>query len=356
MQFVQSRDLGFAAEQLVTLNYGQDEGVNRRREAVKRALEDVPGVVDAAASVYVPGRGQDVTGFEAEGPDGRRRATKAYRYDVDADFFGALGIEVLAGRTFSDDFGTDARWAVVVNAAAARHFGYDDPAEAVGQTLRQHDGQPVPNTIIGVVEDFHFNSLHEAVEPLVILPLSARYAAAGRFLTLRVRADDLPATMDAVQARWAELVPGRPYDAQFLDATFAALYEQDRRFGRLFGVFAGLALFVAGLGLFGLATHTVQQRTKEIGIRKALGASVGSLVALLSGGIARLVGVAFVVAVPVAYLGASRWLEGFAYRIDLGAGVFAGAGLVALAVALATVGTQAWRAARADPTRALRSE
>jgi putative ABC transport system permease protein len=356
LSYVQSRDLGILAEQLVAINFGQDADVNRQIETIKREMVGLPGVAAATASVYVPGAAHDVTGFEVEAPNGQMQNTKANRYDVDFAFADAYDIEALAGRTISADFATDSTQAVMINAAAARHFGYANPAEAVGKKVQQDDSQPVPYTIVGVVENFHYGSLHETVEPLVMVPLAAQYADHARFLTLRVQTEDLSATMDAVQDRWATLVPNRPYDATFVDQYFARLYEQDRQFGRLFAVFAGLAIFVACLGLFGLAAHTVQQRTKEIGIRKALGAHAASLVALLSGDFAKLVGIAFVVAVPVAYLVMSRWLEGFAYRIDLGAGVFVAAGVLALVVALATVGVQAWRAARLDPTKALRSE
>ena len=226
----------------------------------------------------------------------------------------------------------------------------------MGKKVQQDDSQPAPYTIVGVVEDFHYGSLHETVEPLIMVPITSRYTGPARFLTLRVQTEPLSEPLRAVQDRWATLVPDRPYDATFVDQYFARLYEHDRRFGRLFAVVAALAIFVACLGLFGLATHTVQQRTKEIGIRKALGATATSLVGLLSNDFAKLVGVAFAVAVPVAYLGMSRWLDGFAYRIDLGVGVFVASGALALAVALGTVGVQAWRAARLDPTRALRTE
>jgi putative ABC transport system permease protein len=304
----------------------------------------------------VPGAGHDVTGFEVEAPNGQMENTKANRFDVDFDFADTYGVETLAGRTISTDFASDSTQAVMINAAAARHFGYADPAEAVGKRVQQDDSQPAPYIIVGVVEDFHYGSLHETVEPLVMVPLASRYTGPARFLTLRVQTDNLSATMEAVQDRWASLALDRPYDATFVDQYFARLYEQDRQFGRLFAVFAALAIVVACLGLFGLATHTVQQRTKEIGIRKALGASAASLAALLSSDFAKLVGVAFAVAVPIAYLSMSRWLEGFAYRIDLGLGVFVAAGILALVVALGTVGVQAWRAARLDPTKALRSE
>jgi putative ABC transport system permease protein len=361
LAYVQSRDLGFAPSQLVALNFRQDEEVNRQREVLKQALAQVPGVEAVAASTYVPGRGHDVTGFEVEGPDGTMRDVKANRFDVDLDFIATYGLDVRAGRAFDPAVSTDSTGAVLVNAAAARHFGYTDPAAVVGRTLTQGDEQPTPFTVVGVVEDFHYGSLHARVEPLVILPQTAWGADAARYLTLRVATGDpartdLARTMDAVQARWDAVVPDRPFEASFLDQTFADLYAQDRRFGRLFGVFGGLAILVAGLGLFGLATHTVQQRTKEIGIRKVLGATAASLVALLARDFARLVALAFLVGGPVAYLGMRRWLDGFAYRVDLGPGVFALAGAVALAVALATVGTQAYRAARADPVSAIRDE
>ena len=355
LRYVQQRDLGFAPEQLVALDFNQDDAVNRRVEAIKRELIALPGVAAAAASRYVPGRGLDVNGFRVEAPDGRMHSTKAYRYNVDGDFFSTYGIEAVAGRTFSPDYPSDSATAVVVNAAAAAHFGYPDPADAVGRQVQWSENRD-RYTIIGVVENFHYGSLHERVEPLIVVPHSAREAGHARFLTLRVRTDDLAATMERVRTRWDALAPHRPVEARFLDQSFASLYEQDRQFGRLFGTFAGLAIFVACLGLFGLATHTVQQRTKEIGIRKALGASAASLAALLSSDFAKLVGVAFAVAVPIAYLGMTRWLAGFAYRIDLGAGVFVAAGALALVVALGTVGLQAWRAARLDPMKALRSE
>jgi len=356
LQYVQNRDLGISAKQLVAINFNQDEAVNRQIEAIKRAMRQLPGVEAATASVYVPGAGHDVTGFEVETPEGAMQNTKANRFDVDFDFADAYSVEALAGRTISPDFATDSTQAVMINAAAARHFGYADPAAAVGKAVQQDDSQPAPYVIVGVVEDFHYGSLHETVEPLVLVPLAAPYASDARFLTLRVQTDDLNATMDAVQSRWATLAPDRPYDATFVDQYFARLYAQDRQFGRLFATFAALAIFVACLGLFGLATHTVQQRTKEIGIRKAMGATATSLVALLSGDFAKLVGVAFVVAAPVAYLGMTRWLEGFAYRMDLGVGVFVAAGALALVVALGTVGVHAWRAAQLDPTQALRTE
>lgn len=357
LRFVQSRDLGFAAEQLVVLDYRSDVQVNRHMAAIRREMIELPGVEAAAASRHVPGDGMEITPLAVETLDGSTLRTKAYRYVVDFEFFETYDIDPMAGRTFSADVARDSSAAVVVNEAAAARFGYADPAGAVGQQVALDVGQDAPRyTIIGVVENFHYGSLRERIEPLIALPPGAPNASRPRFLTLRVQTSHLAETMAAVEDRWATMAPHRPFEARFFDDTFARFYEQDRRVGRIVGVFAGLAIFVACLGLFGLATHTVQQRRKEIGIRKALGATAAGLVALLSGDFAKLVGIAFAVAVPVAYWGMSRWLEGFAYRIDLGVGVFIAAGVLALIVALGTVGIQAWRAARLDPTKALRSE
>lgn len=357
LRFVQARDLGFAAQQLVVLDYRSDASINRKMATIKREMAALPGVEAVAASRHVPGDGLDVTPLTVEAPDGSMLHTKAYRYVVDFEFFDAYDIDPVAGRAFSASFARDSAEAVVINEAAASHFGYTDPSGAVGARVVLDTGAAAPRyTVVGVVDNFHFASLHGRIAPLIALPPGAPNASSPRFLTLRVQTERLAETMAAIEDQWVAMAPHRPFEARFFDDTFARFYEQDRRVGRLVGVFAALAIFVACLGLFGLATHTVQQRTKEIGIRKALGATAASLTALLSRDFAKLVGVAFAVAVPIAYLGMSRWLAGFAYRIDLGAGVFVAAGALALVVALGTVGMQAWRAARLDPTKALRSE
>jgi len=356
LQFIQQQDLGFAPEQLVTIPLDQDADVSRRLAVIKRELTHIPGVDAAAASSYIPGQTQDVNGFRVEEADGRMRHMKLRRNDVDADFLGTYGLDLLAGRGYDAALPGDSTGAVIINEAAVRKLGYASPEAALGARVATSPQVPAAR-VVGVVEDFHFASLHETVEPLVLMPDRAPAANdAASYLTLRVRTENVAETMGSVRARWTDLVPARPFEATFVDEHFAEMYEQDRRFGRLFATFAGLAIFVACLGLFGLTTHTVQQRTKEIGIRKSLGATAGSLVALLSKDIARLVVVAFAVGGPVAYLGMSRWLESFAYRVDPSVGIVVLSGLAALIVALATVGVKAYRAAMLDPTTALRDE
>ena len=205
--------------------------------------------------------------------------------------------------------------------------------------------------IIGVLEDFSWFSVHEARDNVLL----GRMRAGGAF-SIKVAGADMSRTLADIEALFTRLYPGNPFRYEFVDESYDAQYQADQRFATLFSLFAGLAVFIACLGLFGLAAFTAQQRTKEIGVRKVLGASVASVMRLLTTDFLRLVGVAFVIASPIAYLLLQRWLDGFAVRIDLGAGVFLLAGGVVLLIALVTVSSQALRAATADPIRALRAD
>jgi putative ABC transport system permease protein len=269
-------------------------------------------------------------------------------YEVDHDFLAQIGAEAAGGRLFSRAFATDAEEALILNEAAARELGYADPADAVGKRFEQWGRE---GEVVGVVQDFNYESLHVGVRPLTF-----RVSPWLNYIVLQVGTEDAATLVESVQARWSALVPHRPFLFHFLDQSFDAQYRAEDRFGAIFATFAALAIFVACLGLFGLAAYAAQQRTKEVGIRKVLGASVHSLVALLSKDFLRLVLVAFGFAVPVAYLVMQRWLEDFAYRIDLSWPIFLTAGLLALAIALLTVSYQAIRSAMANPVESLRYE
>jgi putative ABC transport system permease protein len=268
---------------------------------------------------------------------------------VDTDFVDVYGMDLVAGRPPGAETTADSLAAYVLNETAVREAGYPSPEAVLG---RQASFWGFDGEVVGVVRDFHTSGLQAPVEPLALVAADFYHSV----LTLRVNTTDLPATLADLDAIWGEIVSARPFDYAFLDEAFGAQYEAERRFGRLFGALAGLAIALACLGLFGLAAHAAAQRTKEIGIRKVLGASVLSLVGLLTRDVVALVAVAFVVATPIAYLAMNRWLDGFAYRVDLGLGVFVIAGALALLVALATVSVQAVRAATMDPVRALRHE
>lgn len=345
MQYVRSKNLGFDSDQVVVLPLG---GQTRAEvEALTRAFEAHPSVVRAAASQVVPS--MDLWTYSLRRPSQTEDITTGF-YEVDPAFLETYGLRLRAGRGFEAGRASDSTSAFIVNQEAARRLGYTSPEAILGEPLVFGDGSRT-GTVVGVVEDFNAESLHHPIEPIVFF-IDADF----NYLSARLRPGDLDGTLAFLERRLAALAPGLPFEYFFVDERFEALHRADARLGQIFGLFAGLAVLIACLGLVGLAAYMAERRTKEVGVRKVLGASVGSVVVLLSKDFARLVLIAFVVAAPVAYVAMGRWLEGFAYRIDLEPGIFLFAGATTLAIALATVSTHALRAATADPVRTLRYE
>jgi putative ABC transport system permease protein len=238
---------------------------------------------------------------------------------------------------------------MVLNEAAVKMFGYSSPEQAIGKRFKQWGRE---GKIIGVTKDFHFKSLQQPIKPL-----SMRIGPEGsNLVSLSVSTANLPATIKAVESKWKSLIPNRPFSYYFLDEFFDKQYQGEERFGRLFLNFAILAIIISCLGLLGLASYSTVQRTKEIGIRKVLGASVSGIVNLLSKEFLKLVFISFAIAAPVAWYFMYKWLQDFAYHTDVNAWVFVLAGLVALAIALFTVSFQAIKAAVANPVKSLRTE
>ncbi|MEM6289577.1 MAG: FtsX-like permease family protein, partial [Bacteroidota bacterium] len=279
---------------------------------------------------------------------------------ADADYADVLGLDLVAGRFLDADIATDATNAVVLNEAAARELGWAEGDAAVPAALGKTMNWVAPESrIVGVVEDFHFGSMHDVIEPAGIRFGDPRPEVTWpdhTGLLLKLDTHDLLATMSELEATWQTLVQDEPFETTFVDEYYEAMYRDEVRLGQILGVFSGLAIFVACLGLIGLAAFTAQRRTKEIGVRKVLGASVGSILGLLTRDFVTLVVVAFVVAAPLAWWGVQRWLDGFAYSAEVGAGTVLFAGLAALTLALLATGALAWRAARLDPVQALRYE
>ena len=261
-------------------------------------------------------------------------------------------MEIVAGRDFSPDFASDTTGSFLINEAMAEILGWT-PAEAIGKraALRRGEGR-----IVGVVEDFNYVSLQETIEPLAIVPTMTPFGSAPLYVSLRLRTDDLPGTLAQLEDTWRTLIPHRPFSYFFLDEDFDQQYRAEDRLARIFGVFAGLAILIACLGLFGLSAFTAEQRTKEIGVRKVLGASVPGLVGLFARDFLKLVALAFVAAVPVTYVVMQRWLADFAYRTDLSWSIFLLAGLATFVIAALTVSYQSIKAALADPVDSLRHE
>jgi putative ABC transport system permease protein len=292
-------------------------------------------------------------GYEGAPPDEKFSARVLV---VDHDYVETMQMKIVAGRNFSREIATDADDAFLINETAARQLGWDDP---LGKYLerpasRNDDGSWnwQRGSVIGVVQDFHFRSLRESIDPMVMYILPASFS----YFFVRVQSSDLPATLAFLEEKWRAFEPNLPFDYFFLDEVFDQMYRTEQRLGKIFGAFSFLAIFIACLGLFGLAAFAAEQRTKEIGVRKVLGATVGNIVLLVSKEFTKLVLMAFVVATPLAYYLMRQWLQDFAYRTAIGWWVIASAGVLALGIALLTVSYQSLKAALTNPVEALRYE
>lgn len=347
-RYMLNKDLGFNKDQVVVIEGAEVMG--QRSEPFRNALRGLPNVVRVTNSEQVPGRYLNGSSFKPVGQPDEAFEIMSYTY-ASFDFVETLGLELVAGRSLNRAYPTDSL-AVILNESAVRRLGLEDP---VGTQLYWRGESTY--TIIGVVRDFHVTSLHRAIEPVALLGPDPRNRNRPNLLvSVRIQPDDVPATLAALGATWKQFAPQEPFVYTFLDDAFAVLYQAEVRTGWLISFFALLAVLIACFGLFGLSAFTTQQRTKEIGIRKILGASVAGIVGLLSKEYLKLVLVAFVVAVPLAWMGIHRWLEGFAYRVSIGWDVFAFSGLVVLLIAFLTVGYQSVKAATANPVSSLRYE
>jgi len=345
LTFMRKQDLGFSKDQILIIHTNFD----KNRDVFKQSLASIPGVVSSSYSSSVPGEFNTSAYSEVENSKGEMQKTNLDTYFIDYDYLDQFGLKVVAGRGFSQAFSTDSTNAMVINETAARTLGYRDVAGAIGKNFSQWGRQ---GKVIGVLKDFHYKSLQQTINPLVM-----RVEPFGfEVISVKVRAENVPSTIKAIGKQWDAAIPNRPFEAYFLDAHFDQQYRAEERFGRLFLDFAALAIFISCLGLLGLSSYSTLQRTKEIGVRKVLGASVGSIVNLLSLDFIKLVLLAFVIATPIAWLGMHAWLQDFAYRTPIGWWIFALSGMTATLIAFGTVCVQAIKAALANPVKSLRTE
>ena len=350
LAYVQNKRLGYNQDHLIAIDINNSD-VRRDWQTVKQAFAQIPSVQKVTVSSRVPGDWKNIRQVEVlpEGAPETNRITMNF-LGIDEDFLDTYEVELVLGRNFSAAFASDSS-AVLLNETAARMLGI---AAAAGEVINMPE-VPFEGRMIGIVKDFHFRSLHEQIGPLVLGSWSNPVQLIDYF-TARIDGADLPTTLDQLRAVGERFDPSHPFEYNFLDQRLNDLYQTEQRVGKLFGIAALLAVVIACLGLFGLASFTAEQRTKEIGVRKVLGASVSSIVVLLSKEFTWLVGMAFVVAAPVAYFAMDRWLNDFAYRIEISWPIFLMAGLIALLVAVCTVSFQSIRAALANPVEALRYE
>ena len=345
LKYMREQDLGFNKEQMMIIDTEGDP----HRMTFQNALKNVPGVLSTSLSSNVPGTDVPIVNCEIENYKGDMQVANLNSYFVDWDYIAQFRIRMVAGRSFSRGFQTDTTQAMLVNVAATRMFGYASPQQAVGKRFSQFGRE---GKIIGVMQDFHFRSLQEQIQPLTFrIEPDACYLVA-----VKVAAGGLPATMKAIEEKWKSVVPYRPLLYYFLDEYFDKQYRADERFGKLFLYFTVLAIFISCMGLLGLSAYSIVQRTKEVAVRKVLGASVSGIVELLSRDFLLLVVLAFLVASPLTWWLMHGWLTDFAYRIRIGWIDFLMAGLLAVVIALLTISLNAVRAARANPVDSLRAE
>ena len=344
LRYVENKEMGYDRTQVVTTRVRGPELADNYATLRAELLRN-PNVVAVASSSALPihvTSSTSVTGWEG-GPDSEYLSIR--RLIVDYDFFDVFGIGLAEGRRFSRSFATDTAGAFLFNRAAVQAFGWDTALDK--RFLFRDEEGPV----IGVVNDFHMHSLHYPIEPLMI-QLGTYWMG---YLSVRIRSENRPETLAFLSETTRQFTP-YPVEYGFVDEAFDRLYRAELRLGEAFGYVTLLALLIASLGLFGLAAFSAEQRTKEIGIRKVLGASVTGIAILLSNDFLKLILWASVAAAPIAYAAANRWLDDFAYRIEIRGGEFLMAGLFALLVAVLTVSYQAIRAARTDPVKTLRYE
>jgi putative ABC transport system permease protein len=346
VDFMRNKKLGYDKEQLIYLPMLGE--TPRSYATLKEQLLRNPRILGVTATNQMPTSiGSNSWGADWDGKDPEKRFLIGISI-VDFDYPETLKIEMAAGRSFSREFATDTGGAFLVNEEVPKLMGLD-AASAVGKRFR-FSGAEGP--IVGVMRNFHYQSIRNAIEPLAVRV----NPAALRFAVVRLKAGEVPASLEDVKQTWRRVYPQYPIEHRFFDEDFGLMFRADERMGRLLKVFAGMAVIIACLGLFGLASYTAEQRNKEIGVRKVLGASAPGIILLLSKQFAKWVLVANVLAWPAAYLLMRNWLKGFAYRSTIAWWLFVLAGGGALAIALLTVSLQALRAAQTDPAKSLKYE
>jgi len=349
--FLNNVNLGFDKDRLVTLTYYNELGINY--DAFYNELIKSSTIVNAGRSSRIPtGRLLDSQGPIFITKDNEYvQSTVSLKYiTTDWDFFKTYGVTFAAGRDFSRNVKSDDSLGYIINEAAAKAFGWKTYADGIDKDFQYG---PTKGKLIGVVSDFHFESLHQRIVPMVFLPLKQSYY---NYLTVKIAGAHFQEGVEHLQKVWKSFLPIRPFEYQFTSERYRKLYEAEQKENQLFTIFSGLAIFIASLGLFGLATFNTMQRIKEIGIRKVLGASISSILGILSREIVILVLIANAVAWPVAWILMGKWLNSFAYHIDMSLLAYLMAAFSAVFIALITVSAQTIKAAMTNPSKTLRYE
>lgn len=346
LNYMLDKKLGYDKEQVLFLPEARLMGKNQ--DAFKQSILQDNRVVAASISRFVPGGNfMDGTQVYPVNEKGNGKEIHMNIYHVDYDYLETLGMQIKQGRFFSENFGSDSD-AIVINEAAVKELGWSN-VDPVGKTIVR-SGQLSYN-VIGVINDFNYVSAKQKVAPLMMM-LGRNYGG----LVIKIKTTDVSGFLNTLKTKWESFHPAGPLSYNFLDEQFAKLYASEMQTQKIFSAFALIAITIAALGLFGLSAFVIEQRTKEIGIRKVLGASVQNVLLLVSKEFLVLVGIAFIITVPVTFWAMHKWLEGYAYRINIGMGVFVIAGIASLLIAVITISFQSIKAAIANPVKSLRTE
>jgi putative ABC transport system permease protein len=348
--YIHHKDLGFNRNQVLTINHTNVLG--EQTATFRSELRQISGVESATMSGYLPvnyNRGNNAY-FTSPTLD-PATGISMQNWTIDENYIRTLGMQIVKGRNFSSQFPTDST-GMIINEAAAKFLAVNDPLNKKLYTIKDiQTKEQIEYHIIGVVKNFNFSSLRDVVTPLVFL-----LGKDNGSISVRINAGNISNALAQIKNKWKAMVPSQPFDYSFMDDDFNRWYTTEQRTGRIFITFAVLAILIACLGLFGLVTYAAEQRTKEIGIRKVLGADVARIVAMISKDFLKLVLVASVIAFPIAWWAMHRWLQDFAYRVSINWWVFAVAAAMAIIIALLTISFQAIKAAIANPVKSLRTE
>ncbi len=350
LHYIQTKDIGFNKNQVLVIDGTGNLGNNV--QAFKNEVLNMPGVISGTLSSFLPvtNSSRSDNTWSKDAVSSTTNSLDMQNWKIDYDYIKTMGMKIKEGRDFSKDFAGDSS-AVIINETTAKILGYKNPIGQRIYTTHYGSDSMVPYTIVGVVKNFNYQTLHHQVGPLAFTLNNNPYTA-----SFKINTSNIQGLITQIRSKWKSMSSGIPFSYRFLNESFNEMYRAEQRAGTIALIFSVLAIFIACLGLFGLATFIAEQRTKEIGIRKVLGASVQGIVSMLSKDFLKLVTIAFVIAVPVAWYAMNVWLRSFAYRISLSWWIFIAAGVAAFSIAFVTVSFQAIKAAIANPVESLRTE
>jgi putative ABC transport system permease protein len=351
LRFMKNRNLGFNKENVIVIPI-MDQSIRERIQEIKSEIRSHSDVIDVCAASDLPGSYPDYSAFVPEGY-ALEQTQLMHRINGDTDLIPTLGMKIIAGRNFSTEFSTDPEDAIIINQTAAKKYGWDDP---IGKKIGFFAGNDMKEVryrnVVGMVQDFHVRSLHDKILPLLLTNESDYLEE----IAVRINTGNVSGVLDFLKEKWAKFDPNRPFDYYFLDRNFNQQYQSDESLQKIISYFTLFAIFIACLGLYGMASFMAERRFKEIGIRKTLGASVPNIIFLISKDVAKLIIIANIIAVPIAYYVFHRWLESFAYRTQISALVFLVSAVIVFFIGYSTTAYQSIKAALLNPVDAIRAE